>query len=274
MVLTDEERKAKAREYYKKIKNKRQEYAKRPDVIARRKLARGSPDGKKKIKEYNSRPEVIQRKKEYHEKPENKLKRKEYYEKPENKLKKKEYRSRPEIKKMKKEYDQRPDVIAREKARQQTPEYKAKNKAYRERPEVKKRIKIYKSRPDVKAKSNARKLATNAKTKSIKMDKRLKILQYYSELLSNSNIPCCKCCGANSHIDFLAIDHIAGAKQMDSEPELVKLGYSSKLEGSMLHNWIIENDYPKGFQILCTSCNFAKGMTKNNNKCPMENKPH
>ena len=70
------------------------------------------------------------------------------------------------------------------------------------------------------------------------------------------------------HIDFLAIDHIAGIKKMDLEPELVKLGYSSSMLGLTLMKWIIVNNFPKGFQILCHNCNFAKGIIRNNNKCP------
>ena len=101
----------------------------------------------------------------------------------------------------------------------------------------------------------------------------LKTVKFVSldELLSNSDIPCCRCC-KESNIDFLAIDHIAGRKQMDSEPELVKLGYSSKLEGSSLQKWIIKNNFPEGFQILCQNCNFSKGKKKNNNKCVHEMK--
>ena len=53
---------------------------------------------------------------------------------------------------------------------------------------------------------------------------------------------------------------------------MVKLGYSSKLESMTLQKWIIDNHFPEGFQILCQNCNFAKGMTKNNNKCPHEMK--
>ena len=139
---------------------------------------------------------------------------------------------------------------AKNKACKQTPEYKAKQKERQLTPEWK------------------------AKRKNTRDDIRLKILQTYSKRLSKSNIPCCNCCGQNSHMDFLAIDHIAGIKQMDSEPELVKLGYSSKLEYMGLLKFIIENNFPKGFQILCTNCNVAKGMKKNNNECPMKNKPH
>ena len=57
---------------------------------------------------------------------------------------------------------------------------------------------------------------------------------------------------------------------MNSEPRLIKLGYSSKLKGKSLINWIIENNYPKGFQILCHNCNVAKGLIGNDNTCTHE----
>jgi len=99
---------------------------------------------------------------------------------------------------------------------------------------------------------------------------RLNILSHYSKHISNSNIPCCNCCGENSHVDFLAIDHIAGKNQMDSEPKLIKLGYSSKLKGKGLINWIMKNNCPEGFQILCHNCNVAKGLIGNDNTCTHE----
>ena len=111
-------------------------------------------------------------------------------------------------------------------------------------------------------------LSSKAKGKERRDDRRLKILQYYSKRLSKSNIPCCRCCGENSHIEFLAIDHIAGKKQMDSEPKLLKLGYSSSLDGDFLLAWIIKNNFPEVFQILCHNCNYAKGIRRNKNKCP------
>ena len=122
-------------------------------------------------------------------------------------------------------------------------ERKAKAKEYRDRPENKAKFKEYRD--------------------SI----RLKILQHYSKALSNSDIPCCRCCGEDSHTHFLALDHIAGRKEMDSEPELVKLGYSSSLMLGTLQTWIIKNNFPKGFQILCHNCNSAKGFY---GKCPHE----
>jgi len=89
---------------------------------------------------------------------------------------------------------------------------------------------------------------------------RLKVLQIYSKRLSNSDIPCCKCCNLNSHIEFLVIDHIAGKREMDSIPELVKQDYSSNFPTGQLIRWIIKNNFPDGFQILCHNCNMAKGF--------------
>jgi len=144
-----------------------------------------------------------------------------------------------------------------------SPKGKAKMRAYSQRPENIAKEKTRRNRPDVKANRD-----------KIRYEARLKILKAYSKRLSNSNIPCCRCCGLNDHLEFLALDHIAGKKQMDSEPELVQLGYSSKLGGTSLTKWIISNNFPKGFQILCHNCNMAKGITQNNNECPMKNKPH
>jgi hypothetical protein len=172
--------------------------------------------------------------------------KKKYRESDKGKSKEQQYLQSPEVKIKEKELRDRPKV----KARKHTPEYKARQKGRRDRPENK------------------------AKRDKIRYDMRLKVLQTYSKRLSNSSIPCCRCCGLNDTLGFLAVDHIIGRKQMDSEPELVKLGYSSKLGSVNLLKWIIEHNFPKGFQILCHNCNTAKGMKQNNNKCPLENKPH
>ena len=92
----------------------------------------------------------------------------------------------------------------------------------------------------------------------------MNVLLGYSKRLSNSDIPCCNCCGENIILEFLAIDHVLGKKQMDSVPELVKIGYSSKLKDYFLYEWIIDNNFPDGFQILCHNCNQSKENTKHN----------
>jgi hypothetical protein len=134
--------------------------------------------------------------------------------------------------------------------------------------------KRYNLKPERKAKQKKRNEKPERKlfAKNYRDSTRLKVLQYYSKSLSNSNIPCCRCCGLNSHVDFLDIDHITGRKQMDFDSELVKIEYSSKLHDALLHKWIIGNNFPDGFQILCKNCNHAKSVPKNNNKCPHEMK--
>ena len=151
-------------------------------------------------------------------------------------------------------------------------ERNAKRKESKQTPHYKAWRKKYDADPKNKAKAKARKQSSEYKTKAknSKDERRLKILETYSKRLSNSVIPCCKCCEKNSHVDFLAIDHIAGKKEMDSEPELVKLGYSSKLTSGSLERWIIANNFPPYFQILCHNCNTAKGLKDNNNQCPHE----
>ena len=182
-------------------------------------------------------------------------------------------------------YNQRSEVKAMKKAREQTPKYKAmrkkqnqseKRKAKRKEPESRRKQREwqrkYDSDPKNKEKSKKYYLdpKNNVKSKrKIRRDEvRLEVLQYYSKQHSKSDIPRCRCCGENFHTDFLALDHIAGKKEMDSEPNLVKLGYSSSLRSAGLRHWIIKNNFPKGFQILCHNCNYAKGLRSNDNKCP------
>ena len=179
--------------------------------------------------------------------------------KKKNRDKRKKWLSNPENAKKARAYSQREDVKAKAKERKLKPGYIKKRKEYNQREER-------------KAKQRERQLnpINIEKRRHTRDTNRLRILKHYSKQLSNSDIPCCRCCGENYHIDFLALDHIAGRKQMDSEEHLMKLDYKSSMHGIPLHNWIIENNFPKGFQILCQNCNFAKGMIRNKNKCPHE----
>ena len=233
MVQTEEERKAKQKEY------------------------NSTPEAKAKRKAYASRPEVKAKVRAYKSTPEAKAKRKATRNKIENKVKEKEYRERPEVK-------------AKRLLNERKPERKAKKKEYQ-----KKYNATYYSTPEAKAKKSTPEYKAYLKKYQKKDDdQRLKILQAYSKRLSNSDVPCCNCCGLNEYLDFLALDHIIGKKQMDSIPELVAIGYSSKLVTKELFSWIIDNNFPDGFQILCHNCNFAKGYPRNNGKCPLENKLH
>ena len=204
-------------------------------------------------------------------KEERRAKQKEWRNRPENKAKKQEYQkkynSRQGVKAQQKAYREKPEVKAKQKMRDSRPERKAQQKAYRQTPEVKARQKERNSRPEVKARQKewSNRPENRKKQKDGRDNIRFKVLQYYSKVLSKSDVPCCRCCG-ESHIDFLALDHIAGKKVMDSETELLELGYSSKKSGGTLNRWIRDNNFPKGFQTLCHNCNQAKGYSRDN-KC-------
>uniref|UniRef100_A0A6M3IJ65 Uncharacterized protein n=1 Tax=viral metagenome TaxID=1070528 RepID=A0A6M3IJ65_9ZZZZ len=58
----------------------------------------------------------------------------------------------------------------------------------------------------------------------------------------------CDCCGEN-RIEFLAIDHIKGNGRKHREKV-----------GPMICRWLIANNYPEGFRILCHNCNSAIGF--------------
>ena len=76
----------------------------------------------------------------------------------------------------------------------------------------------------------------------------------------------CMCNGCNVRgFEFLTIDHIVPKREMDKDPKMVAIGYSSKLgANSSLLLWL-DKFKPEGFQILCWNCNFAKGHL---GKCP------
>jgi hypothetical protein len=254
-VLSDEERKAKSKE--------RQQS---PEAKAKAKAKRDTPEMKLKKKKYNRSDKVKAYDKARYQTQERQDYMKANRKKPENIKKIKERTTTPEYK-------------AKAKAKRDTPEWRAERRRYKQTPEVKEKQKEYDSRPTSilrrrkwRETPEVMKKAKEFRTSNALV--RFNILSEYSKLHSNSDIPCCRCCGENFHIDFLDIDHIAGRKQMDSIPELVAIGYSSKLKNMFLLNWIIENNFPDGFQILCKNCNMGKGMKKNNNECPMKNKPH
>lgn len=72
---------------------------------------------------------------------------------------------------------------------------------------------------------------------------------------------CCECCGEKEY-KFLAIDHI-------------DLRYGTgkdhrKKNGASLCNWMLANDFPEGFRILCHNCNLGRNL--NGGTCPHKSK--
>ena len=200
------------------------EYNQRSEVKSKKKELKKSPKYLVKAKEWRERPEVKARKKERESLPENKVKKQDYRERPENRQRQNEYNARDDVKARKKERESRSDVIA-----------KAKKK--RDRPE------------------------NLAKKRSDRLKLKSEVFTIYSKRHSDSNIPCCRCCGENSNVKFLAVDHIDGRKHLPVKEQT--------LGGMKIYKWLMKNNYPEGFQILCHNCNCTKGIF---GSCPHERK--
>ena len=69
----------------------------------------------------------------------------------------------------------------------------------------------------------------------------------------------CKCCGESEKV-FLSIDHEGNDGSKHKHPK----GY--KYSGNVLLRWLIKNNFPEGFRLLCMNCNF--GRYRNGNVCP------
>ena len=61
----------------------------------------------------------------------------------------------------------------------------------------------------------------------------------------------CSCCGEH-RVEFLTIDHINGGGHQHRE--------SLKKKGKNFLFWLINNNFPEGYQVLCMNCNFSKGL--------------
>lgn len=84
--------------------------------------------------------------------------------------------------------------------------------------------------------------------KLFRINRRTKVLLHYG-----NGIIECACCKEKTY-EFLSIDHIdgGGRKHRKSIKENID-------------RWLIRNNFPEGFRILCHNCNFSEGIY---GKCP------
>jgi hypothetical protein len=78
---------------------------------------------------------------------------------------------------------------------------------------------------------------------------RLQVLEHYSK----GKIECA-CCGDQTY-EFLGVDHINGGGN----------AHRKKLKSKYILSWLVQNNFPTGYQVLCHNCNLAKGFY---GKCP------
>lgn len=106
----------------------------------------------------------------------------------------------------------------------------------------------YRNRSLKNFKKNREKYIKNNKERERKVKER--IFNYYGGYK-------CACCGETIK-KFLTIDHINGGG--------TKHRRETKGGGRTTYRWILKNNFPIGFQVLCMNCNFGKGQ--NNGICP------
>ena len=73
----------------------------------------------------------------------------------------------------------------------------------------------------------------------------------------------CECCGESNTL-FLTIDHIDGGGSKHRR-EIKTSG------GIGFYRWLIKNNFPEGFRVLCFNCNC--GRSRNGGTCPHEESP-
>lgn len=77
-------------------------------------------------------------------------------------------------------------------------------------------------------------------------EKRLKQRKLVLEHYSGGEVKC-RCCGENTY-EFLAIDHINGGGTQ----------HRKSLANAPVVRFLIKNNFPEGYQVLCHNCNHAK----------------
>jgi hypothetical protein len=79
--------------------------------------------------------------------------------------------------------------------------------------------------------------------------------QYLRDLVFEVYGRSCACCGESMR-EFLTVDHINN----DGNRHRAEIG------GTAIARWLVKNNFPPGFQILCFNCNIAKHVY--GGRCP------
>jgi hypothetical protein len=61
----------------------------------------------------------------------------------------------------------------------------------------------------------------------------------------------CVCCG-ETQLEFLSIDHINNDGREDRQQH-------KSWVGSQFYYWLVRNNFPPGYQIMCLNCNVSRG---------------
>ena len=132
------------------------------------------------------------------------------------------------------------------------------NKEYYSKPENKRKMTEYSKKYYIKIKNTKKYKESKRKSlnrkKELRKQNKLIVLDHYGHK--------CFCCGEN-HFELLTIDHINGGGNKHRK-EL----HSGKNDSYNLYKWLIKNNFPKEFRILCFNCNISRGLY---GYCPHKN---
>ena len=69
----------------------------------------------------------------------------------------------------------------------------------------------------------------------------------------------CSCCGETT-LQFLTVDHV------HNDGYVARKEKQHPVDAAGFYRWLVRNNFPKEFQLLCMNCNFGK--SRNNGICP------
>ena len=141
-----------------------------------------------------------------------------------------------------KKYNSKPEIIAREKNRKK--QYHIKN-----------REKII-ARATLWNKQN--KEQYNSRIRKNNKSQKYRVLTHYSKKQSNSDVPCCSCCGENEFLIFLTIDHVRGRKYSDDYINTTEKKARNAITGKVMYDKLEKQNFPNGYRVLCWNCNSAR----------------
>ena len=79
---------------------------------------------------------------------------------------------------------------------------------------------------------------------------KFEVLYHYSYGTMTCMNPNCEVPGGTKHPYSLCVDHVGGGGK--------KHGEDLKKQGITFYRWLIKNNLPEGFQVLCFNCNNLK----------------
>jgi hypothetical protein len=127
----------------------------------------------------------------------------------------------------------------------QTKEYKEYHKEYQKTEKYKDQCRKYRSTDQAKQNHREKEKERRKKTK-------LEIIKHYSK-----GEMCCELCKFNDD-RALSVDHINGGGNKHRK----SLSFTA---GHQFYTWLIKNNYPEGYRILCMNCQFIRKSEQNVN---------